>query len=58
MQRIFETVQLVDSLGLTVHPEKSVLFSTQENVFVGFIINSVSMTTRLTPEKAVKKFLS
>ena len=31
---IFETVQLVDSLGFTVHPEKSVLFSTQEIVFL------------------------
>ena len=59
-ENIFETVQLVDSLGFTVHPEKSVLFPTQEIVFVGFIINSVSMTIRLTPEKAediVKKCL-
>ena len=59
-ENIFETVQLVDSLGFTVHPEKSVLFPTQEIIFVGFIVNSVSMTIRLRPEKAediVKKCL-
>ena len=42
------------SLGFTVHPEKSGGgggFNTKI-VFVGFIINSVSMTIRLTPEKA------
>ena len=48
---ILDTVKLVDDLGFTIHPEKSVLFPTQEIVFVGFLINSVTMTVRLTPEK-------
>ena len=48
---ILETVKLVDHLGFTVHPDKSVLDPTQEIVFVGFIINSVTMTVKLTPEK-------
>ena len=46
-----DTVKLVDNLGFTIHPEKSVLFPTQEIVFVGFLINSVTMMVRLTPEK-------
>ena len=48
---ILDTVKLVDDLGFTIHPEKSVLFPTQEIVFVGFLINSVKVTVRLTPEK-------
>lgn len=48
---VLETVKLVDSLGFTVHPDKSVLFPTQEITFVGFLINSVTMTVKLTPEK-------
>ena len=48
---ILDTVKLVDDLGFTVHPEKSVLFPTQEIVFVGFLINSITMTVCLTPEK-------
>ena len=52
MDNIPDTVQLVDSLGFTVHPDKSVLIPTQEIVFVGFVLNSKSMTVRLTPKKA------
>lgn len=51
-ENVSETVNLVDSLGFTVHPDKSVLIPTQEIIFVGFLINSVTMTVRLTPEKA------
>ena len=51
-ENILETVKLVDELGFTIHPDKSVLIPNQEITFVGFILNSVSMTVRLTPEKA------
>ena len=33
---ILDTVKLVDDLGFTIHPEKSVLFPTQEIVFCWF----------------------
>ena len=47
-QNIRDTVMLIDSLGLTVHPEKSVFEPTQQIVFLGFILCSVTMTVRHT----------
>ena len=49
---ISDTLSLVDSLGLTTHPKKSILVPTQCIEFVGFLINSVDMTVRLTERKA------
>jgi len=46
-----ETAQLVDEVGLTVHPIKSQFEPTQCIEFVGFLIDSVSMTVRLTDRK-------
>ena len=54
LQNIQDTVALMDSLGLTVHPEKSVLIPTQEIVFLGFVLCSLTMTVRPTPEKCEK----
>ena len=51
-ENILQTLELVDNLGFTVHPKKSILVPTQEIVFVGFVINSIEMTVRLTQEKA------
>ena len=48
---IKETVQLLDNLGLTIHPEKSVLTPTNLIQFLGFWINSVEMKVSLTREK-------
>ncbi|XP_071145224.1 uncharacterized protein [Mytilus edulis] len=45
------TMELVDSLGFTVHPKKSVFTPTKEITFLGFIINSENMTVRLTQER-------
>ena len=39
-----------------VHPEKSVFVPSQEIEYLGFIINSVTMTVRLTTEKKKKIF--
>ena len=50
-QNIEETVKLMDSLGLTVKPEKSVFEPTQQIIFLGFILCSVTMTVRLPPER-------
>ena len=47
-----DTVVLMDSLGFTINPDKSVLMPTQTISFVGFILNFISMTVCLTPEKA------
>lgn len=45
------TVQLMDKLGLTVNPQKSVLLPCQRLIFLGFILCSRSMTVRLTVER-------
>ena len=54
---IVDTVDIFCSLGFIIHPEKSILEPTQEIEFLGFLLNSVSMTIRLPPAKAsyVKK---
>ena len=52
MQNILDTVFLMDGLGLTVHPEKSVVIPVQCIEFVGFLIDSVTMTVRQTARKA------
>ena len=44
------TVNLVDSLGLTVQPEKSVFVPKQQIIFLGFLLCSVTMTVRLPPD--------
>lgn len=49
---VHETVKSLDNLGFTIHPEKSVFNPTQKNVFLGFVINSIEMTVRLTLERA------
>ena len=43
-----------DTLGFVVHPEKSVFIPTQKLVFLGFILDSVTMLVYLTPVKALK----
>ena len=50
---IQHTVECFDSLGFVIHPEKSMLIPTQELEFLGFLLNSISMTIRLPPSKAV-----
>ena len=51
-QNIQDTVKCFDSLGFVIHPEKSVLIPTQELEFLGFLLNSISMTIQLPPSKA------
>ncbi len=55
-QNINNTVELADRLGFTVHPVKSVVEPTQVIVFLGFILNSINMTVRLTPDR-IKNFV-
>lgn len=52
LQNINETVILVDRVGFTIHPRKSVLVPTQIIEFLGFVLNSILMTVTLTRDKA------
>ena len=42
---------LFQKLGFIIHPQKSVLIPVQDMLFRIFVLNSVSMTVKLTPEK-------
>jgi hypothetical protein len=46
--------KIFDSLGLTIHLDKSIIIPTQEIQYLGFILNSREMTVQLTREKALK----
>ena len=52
-ENIRDTVDLIDSLGLTIHPVKSIIIPTQEIQYMSFILNSREMTVQLTREKAL-----
>ena len=54
LQNITKTVRLLQSLGFTIHPEKSVLKPTQKLTFLGFVLNSKTMTLTLTDAKKEK----
>ena len=51
---IAETFILMDSLGLTINPDKSILIPSKQIVFVGFILCSETMTIKPTSEKIQK----
>lgn len=46
-QKVRSTSTLLDSLGFTIHPTKSVFVPVQEIAFLGFLINSKKMTVSL-----------
>jgi len=54
LKNVIDTCNILDSLGFYIHPEKSAFQSSQQLVFLGFNINSVTMTITLTEEKASK----
>ena len=41
------TVDVLQCLGFTIHPEKSILVPTQEIEFLGLVLNSVGMKIKL-----------
>lgn len=51
LHNIHDTIQLMDSLGLTVQLGKSVIQPTQQIVFLGFLLCSVTIFVRLPPER-------
>lgn len=54
LQNVIDTVSESTKAGFVVHPEKSVLFPTKVIVYLGFILSTIDMTVRLTPEKIMK----
>ena len=53
-ESVIDTVKVFDSLGFTIHDEKSQLMPTQEITYLGFVINSQTMTITLTHERKQK----
>ncbi len=51
---VIDTVSTFDTIGFVTHPNKSVFTPTQELIFLGFLLNSITMTVRLGPEQANK----
>ena len=51
---VLDTLELMLSLGLTPHPEKSVLIPTQELEYLGHILDSVNMRVNITSTRADK----
>ena len=51
-------MNLFGKLGFLPHPEKSVFEPTQKMTFLGFVINSVTMTITLTSDKALKVYMA
>ena len=54
MNSLIDMLGLVDKLGFVVHPNKSVLEPCQEITYLGFVLNSKTMTVSLTRERAQK----
>ena len=48
---IEETIQLIDSQGLTVQPHILVFEPIQKNIFLEFLLCSLTMTVQLLPER-------
>ena len=53
-RNVMDTIKMFDSLGFTIHPEKSCFVPQQRLTFMGFIIYSVAMTVYPTSEKIEK----
>ena len=53
-QNIQDTVKMYENTGFVVHPEKSVLMPKQKIKYLGFLLDSKTMTVKLTSEKALK----
>ena len=50
-QAIAATKTILEQLGFTIHPQKSVLKPTREIAYLGFIIYSMDMIISLPPDK-------
>ena len=50
-ENVGDTKRVLEKLGFLINMQKSVLKPTQQITFLGFIIDSVTMTVTLTPQK-------
>lgn len=50
VHNVIDTLSLFHQLGFVIHPDKSVLIPTQRLTFLGFVLDSQSMTVALTGE--------
>ena len=53
-QKVLKCVEILDSLGFVVHPDKSQFSPSKEMEYLGFLINSETMTVKLTRGKILK----
>ena len=51
---VLKTVQISTAAGFVVHPEKSVLHPAKVITYLGFVLNSETMTIRITTQRALK----
>ena len=51
INNIHDTLTIARKAGFVIHPEKSVIVPTHVIEYLGFILNSIDMTVRLTPRK-------
>jgi len=49
---VLDTIAMYTKLGFYIHPGKSHLNPTQEITYLGFVLNSITMSIKLTTEKA------
>ena len=54
LHNIESTIELLQNLGFTIHPTKSILTPTQRIIFLGFVIDSVQIILKITEEKKNK----
>ncbi|KAK6178364.1 hypothetical protein SNE40_013160 [Patella caerulea] len=50
---VVKTIDLLQSVGFIIHPNKSHFIPSQKVIFLGFVLDSVNMTVKLTDEKAI-----
>ena len=55
LSNVVDTIKLFDSLGFIIHPKKSVFIPTQMISFLGFVLDSRTMTVYLTQHKQESK---
>ena len=51
LHNIESAIELLQNLGFTVHPTKSILTPTQRITFLGFVIDSVQTSLEITEDK-------
>ena len=54
--KILNTIEILRSLGFTIHPDKCKFIPTQCITYLGFILNSVQIAITLLLKKKLKKF--